>query len=84
MEHFVLDLDPAGKNRKLRNRGRLLEINAIVDRDPRLELRQPNERVPGIAAEALQLAHAPRGGALRPGLEPVKNETRQQRQNEKD
>ena len=52
VEQFMFDLDLAGKDRKLSGRRGSLEVNAVVDRDPRLQLRHFHEGVPNVTPEA--------------------------------
>ena len=54
VHHLVLDLDPALHDRELGDRGRLLEINPVVNGDARLKVRQPNERFARIASHFFQ------------------------------
>src|SRR5450432_2426407 len=84
MKHFMLDFHLPRKHGELSDGRRLLEVNAIVNRDARLEARQPNERVARVAAEALQLRDTLLGGPRGPGLSPKEKETGEQRQNQND
>ena len=62
----------------------MLEVDAIVDRHPRLEVRELNESRLRFTPEALQLDHALAGGANRPALQPEKDEGAEQRKNQND
>ena len=84
VEEFVFDFDLARKNRELRGRGRFLQVNAIVDRDARLQLRHFHQGIAHVAAEAFQLGRALPRGPRGPGLQAVENEGQRRDEEERD
>ena len=67
MQHFVFDLHAARDDRQFGDGGRLLEIDPVVHRYPRLEMCEFNESVPGFATKPFQFRHA-LARAGRPGF----------------
>lgn len=74
VREFMFHFDAARKNGQFARRGGLLEINAIVDRDARLQMRDVDENSPQIFAEPLQFSGALVRAPGRPSLEPDENE----------
>jgi hypothetical protein len=69
MQQFVFDFDAAGQDDQLAYRRRLFHVNAVIDRDPWLQMRDVDERSAQIFAEALQLSRALPRCARRPTLQ---------------
>ena len=84
VQHLVLNLDPALDHRELRDRRGLLQINAIVNRDPRLEVSQIYELVAGVAPDLLEGGHPLPGENGGKSLAPVEKERDQEREDEDD
>jgi hypothetical protein len=58
MEQFVFDFDATGQDDQLAYRRRLFHVNAVIDRDPWLQMRDVDERSAQIFAKLLQLSRA--------------------------
>jgi hypothetical protein len=71
---FLFDFDLVRKNRELRSGGRFLQINPIIYRDARLELRHLDQGIANIAADAFEFSRSLSRGAPGPGFEAKKDE----------
>ena len=80
----MLDLDPAGQDGQFGHGRGLLEVDTVVHRHPRLEVRELDENLARFAPETLEFGHALPGGAGRPAFQPKKNEGREERENQED
>ena len=74
VEKFVFDFHLPREDRELGHGRRFLEINAAVDRDAWLQVRDFHESVPDIAPDAFQLRGALSGRAGGPALQPKKDD----------
>ncbi len=80
----MFDFDTSGQDDQLAYWRGLLEIDAVVDRDPRLQMRDIDERSAQIFAKPLEFARALPSGARRPALQAQKNNNDHDRNDECD
>jgi hypothetical protein len=84
MQHFVFDLDFARENGQFGDRACLLQINPIVHRYPRLELREFDQCVARLAPNPFQFRYALACRPPWPRFQTVKNEASEERESEDD
>jgi hypothetical protein len=77
MGELVFDFDLPGENGELRRRRGSFQVNPVVDRDPRMELRHFHECVTHVTAEPFQFDGPLPGRAGWPGFQAQENEGRQ-------
>jgi Leu/Phe-tRNA-protein transferase len=65
----MFDFDATGQHDQLAYRRRLFQVNAVIDRDPWLQMRDVDERSAQIFAEPLQVSRALPRCARRPTLQ---------------
>ena len=58
VEQFVFDFDLSRENRELGCGGRFLQVDAVVDRDARLQVRDFHKRIAHVAADAFKFRGA--------------------------
>jgi hypothetical protein len=74
VKQFVFDFNLSRENRELGRGGRFLQVNMIVNRDARLQMRHFYERIAHVAAEAFKFRGALFCGARGPALQPEKDD----------
>src|ERR1051325_11978698 len=83
VDKLVLDFHAPRNDRELADRRRLFEVNALVNGDARLKMRDVDECVLYIGCNSLRLANTLVRGAHRPCLGAVNEETDQDRDDQR-
>ncbi|MBA3272343.1 MAG: hypothetical protein H0T11_00525, partial [Chthoniobacterales bacterium] len=80
---LMIDLDPHRDEHQLSHLRGLLQVDAIVDGNAGLELRDLDKRVAHFTRETLEFGRALLAGPHRPGFKPQKDEGDEERYDDK-